>query len=139
MQVSFIDNKFTNASKALIKSSTFLAFTFWSFSYRPTPSLVFVSILSFILGLALIIGRYTDKTLQKTTKFTLESFFKSQKYGQIQAIVALALTLAQLKPQKQFFKAYFSKLHLRNFDVACYKFCQQCENYFNMARVTELN
>ena len=75
-------------------------------------------------------GRYTNKDLQKATKLVLELFVKGQEYGQFQANSA---------PREQPLKARFPDLYYRNLHLDCYCFCQQCEDYFETARVNRLN
>ena len=68
--------------------------------------------------------RYTNKDLQRATKLALKLFVKGQEYGQLQANSA---------PCKQPLKARFSNLYYRNFHLNCYRFCLQCEHYFETA------
>lgn len=94
----------SNPGKASTESSGSLASTSCAPTLGPTfdtfPALVF------ILGPAFIAKRYTDKNLQKTTKFILEFFCYDQKHGRAQVAVIAILAPAKSK----LFEAYFSKL-----------------------------
>lgn len=48
-------------------------------------------------------------------------------------------TPTQSKPYERLLKACFFELYLGNSHLVCYKFCQQGEDYFNTAKVTDLN
>ena len=74
--------------------------------------------------------RYTNEDLQNATKLTLELFVKGQEYGQLQANSA---------SRKQPLKARFPNLYYRNSHLDCYRFCQQCEDYFKTAGANKLN
>ena len=75
-------------------------------------------------------GRYTDEDLQRATKLALESFVKGQEHGQLQANSA---------PREQPLKARFPDLYYGNSHLDCYRFCQQCEDHFKIARANRPN
>lgn len=70
LPVKFIDNKLTDTPKTSIKSSDSQTPISWSFFCSLIPG----SALVLTLGPALTIAKYTNKDLQKTTKFTLKFF-----------------------------------------------------------------
>ena len=70
--------------------------------------------------------KYTDKNLQKTIKLALESFVKSQKYGQ-----------ANSAPWDKVLKARNPDFYYRSLHIECYYFCRQCENHFDTAGATD--
>lgn len=135
LPVDLINDKLADAPEAPTKSigspaPTFLSFS-WGLTSGPTPVLAPIS----ASGSAPIVGQYTDKDLQRATKFALESFLQGPKHGQAQAAAALALapTPTHLEPRKYPLKARFPKLYLGNSHLAYYKCCQQYENHFNIA------
>lgn len=74
-----------NPSKAFIKNSSLFTPTSRTSFYNISPSLTFTLILALnsTSGLILIIDRYTDKNLQKTTKLALKSFFKTRNIAKL--------------------------------------------------------
>ena len=70
-------------------------------------------------------GMYTNVDLQRATRLALKLFVKGQKYGQANSAL-----------RKRALQARNLKLYYRSSPMECYYFCQQCENYFNMAGTT---
>lgn len=113
------DDEFaSNSSRVFIKISNSLVPTSWFSSCGFIPGTTFVPTLI----------KYTNKNLQKVTKFALEFFLQGQEYGQAQTVSALTLALAlaptHLKSREQPFKTCFSKLYFGNLHTDYCNFCQ---------------
>lgn len=92
--VNLGDNKLTNnLVKAFIKSYGSITPIFWSSSYSPIQSFIFISILTYVSA----VHKYINEDLQKIIKLALESFFQSQKHGQTQAATTLFPVPTKLK------------------------------------------
>ena len=72
-------------------------------------------------------GTYTDEDLQRATKLALESFFQGQAQTQ------------GSEPQEKPLKAHFPELYWGNSHQDCYRFYQQCKDYFGTAGVKGSN
>lgn len=122
------NDKFAGAPpKAFTKSISSLL-TLLVFSCILITTLIFASTSS------ISISRYTNKNLQQVTKLMQESFFQDQKYSQNQTRANQNNDL-----QEYFLKACFLKLYLSNSHLACYKFCNQCKDYFDITKAIKSN
>ena len=72
-------------------------------------------------------GTYTNMNLQRATKLALKSFVQGQAHAQ------------GSDPQEKSLKARFLNLYLGNSHQDCYRFCQQCKDYFETAGAKSSN
>ena len=82
---------------------------------------------------AKLVAKYTNADLQRATKLALKLFIQGQQQAQSQ-MAPLAL-----EPQEWPLKAWFQDLHYGNSHMDCYRFCQQCEHYFETTEVKRPN
>ena len=102
-------------------------------SYIPAMSCIPTSVLAPPLALAKLVAKYTDADLQQAIKLALKSFVQGQQQAQSK------IALPTLEPQERPLKARFSDLYYSNSHMDCYGFCQQYEDYFEIAEAKRLN
>ena len=109
-----------DSSTPILTPTVSCAFSLTS-TQTPVLTKAFIPAYAFASNLALAsasvlgsLGRYTDKDLQRTTKFALELFVKGQEHSQLQANSASC---------KQPLKARVFNLYYVNLYLNCYFFC----------------
>lgn len=82
-----VDNELaSNFLRAFTKNNSFLTFTIRAFFYNLSSALASASAHNQV-------ARFTNKNLQRAIKLALDSFFRGQKYNQVQAATVSALDL----------------------------------------------
>ena len=71
-----------------------------------------------------------------STDNLFQQFMKVYLKNQNQALFPIPI---QAEFREQLLKARFSNLYYRNFHLDCYRFCQQCEDYFETAGTNKPN
>ena len=132
-------NRYNVGGAAINDSNTSVPTLIVSCGPTPTPAVNLILIKAFtpIQASTLVptsapslLGKYTNKNLQKTTKFALKSIVKGQEYSQLQK---------NSTTYKQSLKIWLFNLYYRNLHLDCYCFCQESENHIKIARANRLN
>ena len=79
-------------------------------------------------ALAKLVAKYTDADLQRATKLAIKLFVQDQQQAQSQAAPPAP------KPRERPLKAWFPDLYYDNLHMDCYRFCQQCKDYFKTVK-----
>ena len=80
-----------------------------------------------------LVAKYTNTNLQRATKLALKLFVQGQQ--QAQSLIAPWA----LEPRERPLKARFPDLYYGNLHMDCYRFCQQCKDYFETAKAKRPN
>ena len=75
----------------------------------------------------------------KYTKNDLQRIFKTILKAQTLAPVPASTLVTSKESRNKLLKARSSGVYCRKFQMDCYNFCQQSENYFTIAEATETN